>query len=155
MGLGLIVGLISAFLAALFSVLNKKLVDQADPLSITFLNLGGGWILLSIILPIVLWQNPDMPFLPTVASDWLYLVILALLCTNLGYWLALRSLRHLSAFATNLTVNLEPIYGIFLAIVLLKENKQLTPAFYIGGLMLFAAVLSYPLLRSRFESNNG
>jgi drug/metabolite transporter (DMT)-like permease len=151
MGWGFVVGMISAFLAALFSVLNKRLVNEADPISITFLNLSGGGLLLTVILSIVLWQNPDMKFLPTSTMDWVYLFVLALLCTNLGYWLALRSLRHLSAFATNLTVNLEPVYGILMAVAILKEDKQLTPAFYIGGLIILITVLSYPWVQSKFE----
>jgi drug/metabolite transporter (DMT)-like permease len=66
--------------------------------------------------------------------------------------LGVRSLRELSAFATNLTVNLEPVYGITLAAILLKENTQLSPSFYIGAVMIIFAVLSYPFLRNRFES---
>ncbi|MEL6636555.1 MAG: EamA family transporter [Bacteroidota bacterium] len=147
-GVGL--GLLSALLASLFAILNKKLVDRADPLSITFLELSSAWLFISFLLPLLYYQNPDLPFWPR-DWDWGYLLILALLCTTLAYVLALRSLQHLSAFAANLTVNLEPVYGIVLAIFLLQDNKELNPNFYGGGLIILIAVFSYPLLKSRFE----
>lgn len=150
MGLGFCVGLLAAFLSVIFSILNKQVVDQAPPLSIMFLNLSGGWLLLSVIMPFYILNNPSLPFLPQ-GWDWLYISILALLCTNLGYFLAIRSLRYLSAFASNLTINLEAVYGIILAWLILHEDKQLTPSFYIGASLIIISVLSYPLLRKRFS----
>lgn len=141
---GIWVGLLSAFLAALFATLNKKFINRAEPLGITFLELGSGWAFLSLCLPFII-QN-DTPFWPSW-MDWGYLAILAFLCTTLAYVLALRSLRFLSAFASNLTVNLEPVYGILLAWLILKENEELHPQFYWGVVIILIAVFSYPLLR--------
>lgn len=149
MNLGLIVGLISACLAVIFSILNKQMIEKADPLSITFLNLSGGWILLTCLLPFYLMTDKTAQFMP-VSWDWIYLLILALLCTNLGYILSIRSLRYLSAFAANLTINLEPIYGIILAWLILKENKQMTTTFYVGASLIIVSVLSYPFFKRRF-----
>lgn len=150
MTLGFVVGLLSAFLAVIFSILNKKVVDHADPLSIMFLNLGGGWILLSILMPFYIFFNKNIQLIPQ-GWDWVYIGILALLCTNLGYILSIRSLRHLSAFASNLTINLEAVYGIILAWLILKEDKQLTPSFYIGASLIILSVLSYPLFRNKIK----
>jgi drug/metabolite transporter (DMT)-like permease len=61
--------------------------------------------------------------------------------------LALRSLRHLSAFASNLTVNLEPIYGITLAWLILGENEELSAGFYWGAGLILMAVFVYPFLK--------
>jgi drug/metabolite transporter (DMT)-like permease len=151
MSLGILVGLLSAFLQALFSTLNKRLVHHAPPLSISFLELGGGCLFLSILLPIYFQIDTEAQFLPPSVSDWIYLLILALLCTNLAFILGMRVLRHISAFAANLTINLEPVYGILLAILILKENKDLTPSFYFGALVIMLAIFSYPFLRTRFE----
>ena len=104
-------------------------------------------------MPFYLEMDAKAEFFPH-PGDWFYLIILAVFCTNVAYWLSLRSLKHLSAFATNLTINLEPVYGITLAWLLLHENKQLTPSFYIGASMILIAVLSYPILRGRFELND-
>lgn len=149
---GLIVGLLCAVMVVIFSVLNKKMVDKADAITVTFLELGGGLLMLTVLMPLYFIFDKSAVFVPPAVSDWIYLFILAVLCTNLTYWLGVRSLRELSAFATNLTVNLEPVYGITLAAILLKENNQLSPSFYIGAVMIIFAVLSYPFLRNRFES---
>ncbi|HRD83182.1 MAG TPA: EamA family transporter, partial [Saprospiraceae bacterium] len=76
--------------------------------------------------------------------DWLWLALLAFLCTTLAYVLALRALRYLSAFVSNLTINLEPVYGIVLAWLLLGDNKELSPTFYAGVALILAVVFVYP-----------
>ena len=151
MTLGLCVGLLSAFLVTIFSIFNKKLVNKSDPLSITFLELGGGCLFLTCLMPFYFQMDKTAVWMPPSVLDWFYLLVLSLLCTNLAYWLGIRTLRHLSAFASNLTINLEPVYGIVLAVVILKENKELSPSFYIGAAVILAAVLSYPFLRNKFE----
>ncbi len=148
---GLWVGLLSAFLAALFASLNKKYIGSVDEKAVTLLELGSAWLFLSLILPIFrLTSGEPLQFWPA-PLDWLYLVLLALLCTTFAYVLALRSLRYLSAFASNLTVNLEPVYGIALAWVLLDQHKELSPGFYLGVLVIMLSVFSYPVLRRRFR----
>ncbi|MCB0635207.1 MAG: DMT family transporter, partial [Lewinella sp.] len=128
--------------------LNKKYIRHTDPLRITFLELSSAWGFLSIVIVGMLLLGRDFGhFLPPRPLDWLFLGILALLCTSLAYVLAMRALRHLSAFASNLTINLEPVYGIALAWVLLKENEELGPNFYWGVVIILVAVFSYPLLR--------
>ena len=150
MYLGIAIGLLSALLASLFAIFNKKLIHKADPLSITFLELGSGWLFLCLILPFFLSSKPEAIFWPSL-SDFIYLLVLALLCTTLAYVLALRVLRYISAFASNLTINLEPVYGIILAWLILNENDELSLGFYVGGTIILAAVLIYPFLRRRFQ----
>lgn len=150
---GLLVGLLSAFLASLFATLNKKLITHSDERSITFLEMGSAWLFLSIVIPIwVFYSGEPADIWPPTWTDWGYLLILALLCTTLAYVLALRSLQHLSAFASNLSINLEPVYGILLAWLLLNENEELKPGFYLGAGVIVLAVFSYPLIKRRFKS---
>ncbi len=151
MNMGILAGLVSALLAALFATLNKRLIGRADEMSITFLELGSAWLFLSLVLPFYIIGGGHQLQLMPKGMDWVYILILALLCTTLAYVLALRSLRHLTAFASNLTVNLEPVYGIAMAWLLLKENEELPPGFYWGVLIIMAAVFSYPLLRRRMR----
>ena len=150
MKMGIWVGLLSAFLAAIFAILNKKLVNEAEPMGITLIELGSGWIFISLVLPFYFTMEKQVSFWPT-NMDWIYLIVLALLCTTLAYTLALRALKHLSAFASNLTVNLEPVYGIALAWIFLNDSEELTIGFYIGVLIILLAVFSYPFLKSKFE----
>jgi len=151
--LGIPVALLSAFLAALFSVLNKKYVDRATTTEITYLELSSAWFFLTLCLPFFFWQSETgfAELMPPEQSDWIYLLILALLCTTLAYYLGLYALKELSAFASNLTINLEPVYGILLAIVILHEDKELSPNFYLGAGIIVLAVLIYPLIQRRIQ----
>lgn len=148
MNAGILVGLSAAFLASLFATFNKRMVGKSDEMSVTFLELGSAWAFLSIVLPVYIWYSPEAVIVqPPALTDWAYLLLMALLCTTLAYVLALRSLRYLSAFASNLTVNLEPVYGILLACLLLRENEELSSGFYLGVLLILLVVFSYPLIR--------
>lgn len=150
--LGILVGLFSAFVASIFSVLNKKYIKLATPKEITAIELFGVWLFITLIAPIIYWYSPEISWKPT-QLDFVYLLILALLCTTLAYVLSMNALKFLSAFATNLAVNLEPVYGILLAIVILKEHKDLDFSFYLGVAIICLAVFSYPYVRKRFQHN--
>jgi drug/metabolite transporter (DMT)-like permease len=152
MNTGFILGIIGAFLGTLFSITNKKNVHLTDPFTMTFVEFGAGFMLISILIPILyLFKSPVIQVLLPTGNDWYYLSFLALICTNLAYILTLRAMQHISAFSTNLAINLEPVYGITMAIVFLHEDRQLTPSFYIGGLVILLTVMSYPYLKSKFE----
>lgn len=149
MMLGMAVGVLSAFLASLFSVLNKKLIDKTDSLSITLLELGSAWLFLCLVLPVYFIYIPEALWMPTW-KDMAYLLVLSLLCTTLAYVLNLRALKHISAFASNLTINLEPVYGIVLAWFILGENEQLSVQFYWGAVIITLAVFAYPFIKKRY-----
>ena len=145
---GLLMAILSALLIALFAILNRKMVSNINELDITFLELGSAWIFLTLLLPAYALINGGWPeIVPSRWLDFVYLVILALLCTTFAYVLALRALRFISAFASNLTMNMEPVYGIILAWILLKENQELDQNFYYGAVIILAAVFCYPFLR--------
>jgi drug/metabolite transporter (DMT)-like permease len=150
MEVGILVGLFSALLVAIFTSLNKRFVEGADPHRITFLELSAATLFLTPFLPFV----GDIRWPSNL--DWLYLLVLALLCTTLTNVLFLRALRKLSAFASNLTVNLEPVYGIFLAYFLLNDAEELNGQFYLGTLLIMVAVFGYSIvkrmLRKRLEA---
>lgn len=149
--IGVLLGLLSAFLASLFGSLNKKFVHDADSMSITFLELSSAWLFLSLILPFLYVSDPSSFKLMPVGSDWGYLIVLAIACTTLAYVLALRSLKVISAFAANLVVNLEPVYGIILAALILKEHQEMPPRFYFGFLIIIGIILSFPYIRKKFQ----
>lgn len=144
---GFAVGVVSAFLVAVFGALNKRLVEQADPLTVTAIELAAGVILLALMAP---WMPHNGPALPVPdGHDAALLATLAIGCTLIPYALALHALRQLSAFATQLATNLEPVYAILLAIPLLGEQRELAPAFYAGVAIILASVLAHPLLARR------
>ncbi|MEO7175142.1 MAG: DMT family transporter [Saprospiraceae bacterium] len=147
---GIWLGILAALFGTLFSVFNKKYIDRTHPLNITFIELGSATILLSLVVLFLVIGQPDVKFWPN-ATDLGYLLVLALLCTTLAYVLSLRSLKYLSAFAANLTINLEPVYGIILAILLLHENKELSIQFYMGVFLILIVVFAYPILKKRIS----
>lgn len=152
MRLGVAVGVLSALLVATFSALNKRLVEHADPLAVTTLELGAGAAFLTVLAPLLphsgsAWPLPD-------AHDALLLLILAYACTLLPFALSLHALRRVSAFSMQLITNLEPVYAIILAIVLLHEQRVLDARFYLGVMVILGAVFLHPLLsrRRRYEA---
>ena len=143
---GIAVGLLSSLLAAVFSTLNKKWINKAEPLPITFIEMSSAWLFLSAVLPFFFYLEPAAALLPS-AKDWALLLVLSLLCTTLTWVLALRAMKQLTAFASNLTVNLEPVYGILLAWAILGEHRELSPGFYWGLAIILGVVFSYPVLK--------
>ncbi|MCB9032677.1 MAG: EamA family transporter [Chitinophagales bacterium] len=144
--IGLILGLLAALLAAIFTSLNKKETQHTPPKVTVFIQLGCGALFLSLIMPIYLQFFPNSFYLPD-GRDLILLIILAVICTILPYILYLKSLKVLTAFATNLINNLEPIYGIILAAIFFQENKELSISFYIGTLIILLAVFIDPMVQ--------
>jgi len=144
MHVGIAVGALSAALIALGSALNKRLIEHGEPLVVTCLELGAGVAALIAISPLI--PHDRALFAPPDLHDAMLLGVLALGCTLLPYSLALVALRHLTAFATQLAVNLEPVYAIVIAALLLGEQQELQPMFYLGVAIILAAVFAHPLL---------
>jgi len=136
---GIIFGLVSAVLAALFTILNKKALEKQEAATVTLYELMGGFLILTLLLPAYL-RFFNLSFVLPSASDWLWLMILSWLCTVLAFYLALIALEKVSAFTVNLSYNLEPIYGIVLAFIIYHENEELSGSFYIGLLLIIIAV---------------
>ena len=137
---GIIIGVVSAFLAAIFPVLNRILLRKVSVETLVTYELTGGFVTLSFLMPVYLYFFPATQLLPT-ASDWIWLLVLSLLCTVWAFYLSAYALKHISAFTVNLTYNLEPVYGILLAFFLFQENATLGWHFYIGLLIIVTAVL--------------
>ena len=147
MRLGIAVGALSALFVACFGALNKRMVEHADPLTVTCIELGAGAVFLTIIAPLLphagaVYQWPD-------AHDAALLLTLAIACTLLPFALALTALRELTAFYVQLATNLEPVYAIVLAILLLGEQHQLDAWFYLGVIVILGAVFAQPLIVPR------
>lgn len=147
MMLGVWAGIAAALLSAIFATVNKKFVDSAHPTDITLIELGGGWLFLSLLLPFFVTTDVDSLLFWPSTMDLIYLLVLALLCTTLAFILSLQALKHLSAFNSTLIVNLEPVYGIILAWLILNENEDLNTGFYLGVLVILLIVFSYPLVK--------
>ncbi|MBV9989142.1 MAG: DMT family transporter [Chitinophagaceae bacterium] len=138
--LGIFLGLACSLLAAVFSVLNKKYVGVAKPQSLMLYELSGGLLVLTLLMPLYLYYFPTNYIFPGL-EDWGWLLALAWLCTVLAMDLMLQALQKVSAFTQNLSLNLEPVYGILMAFVLFHENRQLKSSFYIGFALIALSVV--------------
>jgi drug/metabolite transporter (DMT)-like permease len=144
---GLLAGILSAFLVAIFGALNKRYVDRGSPLLVTGVELAAGTAFLTVVALAVRGVAP-WAALPGPRDAWL-LAALSLGCTLLPFALALHALRHTSAFVAQLAVSLEPVYAILLAIALLGEQRQLTPTFYVGVALILVAVFAHTWVKLR------
>jgi drug/metabolite transporter (DMT)-like permease len=146
--LGITMAILSALLAALFTVINVQFSARYYAYTITFYEMIGACTVTTVFLPFYKWfiaDNGKLQLVPDL-SDWLYIAILAVVCTVYAYSLAVKLMKKFSAFAINLTVNLEPVYGIVLAFLFFGDAEKMTPGFYLGTLIILTAVLTYPVL---------
>jgi drug/metabolite transporter (DMT)-like permease len=144
MHLGIAVGILSSLLTAVFATLNKRYVHEADPESVTFIEMSVG--ALALAGASALYFGVDATFIRPDLYNFSFLLVLAILCTLLPFIISLHALRHISAFSTQLALNLEPVYAIVIAALWLREYQELTPQFYAGVAVILSAVFVQPLL---------
>ncbi len=144
---GIIFGLLSAVAASFFSTINSTLVQKSNPSIIGFYELSGAFFW------ITLYRLFDKSLLTETfnlsPTDWFYLMVLGTICTALAYVAGVAVMRTLSAFRVALITNLEPVYGIILAFLLFGAKEQMSGGFYVGSLLILAAVFLYPIYKRR------
>jgi drug/metabolite transporter (DMT)-like permease len=148
---GIILAVISAFLGASFTVLNKTLTEKHPAEVITFYELSTGFAVLTLLLP-VYFQITDTHFEIPTGMDLLYLILLGLICTSFAFTISLKALKVLDPFTLNLSVNLEPLYSIILAVILFKEHKFINSGFIIGTLVILGSVVAHSWYKWRIKS---
>lgn len=146
--LGLSMALVSAFLGALFSVLNGRLTLRHTPYQITLYEMAAACLFALLFMPIyAAFLTDGAPIQWTWKGlDWLWLVILGGVCTVYAFSVSVDLMKRLPVFSINLTINLEPVYGILLAVLVFGEKEKMTPQFYLGTLIILISVLIYPVL---------
>ncbi|WP_405416076.1 DMT family transporter [Maribacter sp. Asnod1-A12] len=144
---GMVIALISAFLAAVFSLINGKLVQTHRPSVISFYELGVGMVFLSIIL--IVKGDFSMSLITLPQMDWVYLVVLALICTAYAFIASVKIMRVLTPYTVMLTTNLEPVYGILLAWFIFGSEEKMKPMFYVGALIILSTVIANGILKQR------
>ncbi|MBO9614155.1 MAG: DMT family transporter [Dyadobacter sp.] len=153
LGLGLAIA--SAMLAASFTVANSHLVQRIDAWVITFYEMSAASLFSLLFLGISESNNWNggAPFIPA-PGDWIWILFLALVCTVYASTMATQLMKQFSAYLINLTINLEPVYGIALAFFIFGEKERMTQGFYMGTLLILLAVILYPLLTTTVMKKN-
>jgi len=144
---GILVGICSAFLASLFSVFNQLLARKYDYITVSKYELFGGALFLFIIYAFS--QNNLLALVNFKGYDLIYLLLLAFVCTTYAFTAILELQKRLSAFQINLSINLEPVYGIILAFIIFGASEKMSLQFYIGAVIVFTAVFCYPILKRK------
>lgn len=146
--LGLSFALLSAFLSALFSVFNARLTFRHTPYQITLYEMAAASLFALFFMPIYSeFLNEGTPIQwEWKGQDWLWMLVLSGICTVYAFSASVELMKRVSVFTINLTINLEPVYGILLAVLVFGEKEKMTPQFYLGTLIILISVLIYPVL---------
>jgi drug/metabolite transporter (DMT)-like permease len=137
---GILLGIVSASFAALFTIANERLVKKYDSKMIIYYQMIGATIGIGLLLAVWLPFFPLQKLFPD-AGDMVYLLMLSLFCTIGMYLIIIEVLKKISAFTVNLSFNLEPVYSIILAMIIFHENKVLTISFYAGVFLIMLSVV--------------
>ncbi|NNE76706.1 MAG: DMT family transporter [Pricia sp.] len=149
---GIVLALISAFLSAIFSLLNGKLIQKERPSVISIYELLSGVAFLSLYLAYK--GNFNLAFFQLSLNDFIFLFILASICTAYAFIASMHILKHVSPYTLMLTINLEPVYGIILAFIILGDDEKMNPLFYAGGAVILITVVANGILKNRRRFKN-
>ena len=149
---GLAVAVFSAMLSSLFTIINSRFTQRLDAYVISFYEMAGasaGALLMWLVIRTAdsSGSGSIVQYVPETAGQWGWLLVLSLVCTVYAYTGGVRLLRKFSPYMAILTVNLEPVYGILLAVLIFGNAERMTPGFYAGTLVILMAVLAYPMLQ--------
>jgi len=145
--LGIMYALISSFLSALFSVLNGLFVKEYKANIISFYQLFFGALFITIF--VICTTGFSVQFFKIEALDWLYLFILSSICTAYAFIASVDVMRYISPYTVMLTVNLEPVYAIVLALLVFGEKEKMNTEFYIGAFIVLFVVLLNGILKNK------
>jgi len=145
--LGILYALVASFLSALFSVLNGIFVKKTDAEVISFYQLlfGVGFVTIFLFFT----DSFSVAFFTLKPSDWLYLLILSSVCTAYAFMVSIKIMKHLTPYTVILTMNLEPIYAIILALLIFGDKEKMNPEFYYGAFIVLFVVLLNGIIKNR------
>ncbi len=148
MQLGFWVGILAAALVGVFTCYTKQVLEafpQLQVIQASMIQMYTISALIIVFLPLYTWLVPHVEVIPSRQADWIYLFILSAICTVLPFTLSMHAMKSISPFTSTLIINLEPVYGIVLAVIILREDKELNFWFYLGVVLLFAVVFGHTL----------
>lgn len=153
---GFLVAIFSGLMAAVFSVINARYAVRIDSRTITFYEMAGAAISTALFFPLYAryWTTDGVLRLAPTTEDWLYLLVLAGVCTVYAFTVMVQLMKRVSVFFIQLTINLEPVYGILMALLIFKETERMDLRFYLGTAIIIGSVLAYPFLRRRYSATN-
>lgn len=151
--LGLTLGVLSGFLSALFFALNQRLGKTVSTYQITFYEMAGALLgsLIYLFIHIAAVDSSYVINFNASVTDWVCILILGLVCSVYAFSVSVDLMKRLSIFFMQLSLNLEPVYGIILAVLIFGKTEKMNLQFYLGTLVILLAVAGYPVLKRRFN----
>jgi drug/metabolite transporter (DMT)-like permease len=151
--LGLILGILAGLTSAVFSVFNSRMVRTIPSFTITFYEMMGCFVGLGIFLPLykLTWATEESILYWPTRLDWFWIATLAGVCSVYAYSTSVELMKKISVFLIQLTLNLEPVYGIIMALIIFGSSEKMGTNFYVGTGIIMISVLVYPYLRKRFD----
>ncbi|MGJ8666624.1 MAG: DMT family transporter [Patiriisocius sp.] len=146
---GIVMALTSAFLSALFSVINGKFAVKYNASVISFYELGFGMLCITVYL--IFSGSFTSEFFKLQTSDWIYLAILASACTAYAFIASVHVMKWISPYTVMLTINLEPVYGIILALLILGDSENMSPQFYYGAALIVVTVIANGIIKNKTQ----
>jgi drug/metabolite transporter (DMT)-like permease len=146
---GILLGVSSAFFSSLFAVLNGVFLKQHSATVISFYEFISGVLFISIFI-LCFEEGFSANFFKLSSKDFWYLFLLASVCTAYAFIAAVYVMKLISPYTVVLTYNLEPIYGILIAIMLYPESEKMSTAFYYGATIIIGTVLLNGVLKNRY-----
>ena len=144
---GILFALLSSFLGALFSIFNGMIVKTHDATIISFYELFFGVVFITIF--IFSTDGFNMSFFDLSSTDWIYILLLASVCTAYAFIAAVHIMKWISPYTLMLTTNMEPVYGIILALLILGDKEYMNPTFYLGALIILMTVIVNGIIKTR------
>ncbi len=148
---GILWALLASFLSALFSVINGLFVQKQNGYVLSFYQLLIGLLGISVFL--FFKGEFSIAFFQLTTSDWGYLLVLASICTAYAFAASLEIMKYLSPYTVMLSINLEPVYGIILALLIFKESEKMHTNFYIGAGIILGIIILNAVLSKKQENN--
>lgn len=145
--LGIVLSLTSAFFAAIFSVWNAVLIKNNSSLVITLYEMLGGTI--AMLFYLFISGDFILQSIIPVGYDWFYIFVLGIICTALAFLLGTEVLKELSPFTVSISINLEPIYAILLALWIFGENEIMSIEFYLGAAIILTTIILNAFLKAK------
>lgn len=146
---GILTALLSAFLASIFTVINKHLVARIPSGVISFYEMLAGFVVIAIA-GYFLSTDFYINIIPKT-SDLLWLLLLGLVCTAVAFAVSVEVMKHLSAYTVALAINLEPIYAIVLALLIFGDSEKMTSGFYFGAAVILLGIFGYPVIKRKLK----
>lgn len=147
---GMSVALLATVLGVFYTLINGKLINEYSATILNFYEMTIGALFISTYM----FYSGEFNkfFFQFSVNDFLWILILSSICTAYAITKSISLIKVLNPYSIMLILNMEPIYGIILALVIFGQNELMNLNFYLGLVLIMIAILSNFIYKSRRAS---